>query len=507
MMNLEYSYRFLFVFAFLAVGCSPQVKNPQDASRSTAPPNIIYILADDMGYGDLGCYGQQTLHTPHIDRLAAQGMKFTQHYAGATVCAPSRASLLTGKQPGNSPVRGNQPAGQLILNDEITIPEALKTKGYRSAIIGKWGVGHPPTPTDPLRNGFDEYYGYINMWHAHNFYPEFLYKNAEKVALEGNLTDWSHNYAKHHPDGMPEGTGVAKEKKTYVLEEFENETIDFLERNQANPFFLYLALNMPHANNEAGYYLKDGMEVPMMEKDGERIPNYGKFVNKDWPQPEKGFAKMIELIDNTVGQIEAKLEELGIAENTVVIFASDNGPHQEGHHKVDFFDSNGPLRGAKRDLYEGGIRVPMIVKWPGRIKAGSITDHPSAFMDLLPTFCDMAGVQVPTGTDGISFLPTLLDNSIQQEKHPYLYWEFYELGGRQAVREGKWKYIKLNVRDQSKPLVKELYDLEADLAESNNLIEQYPEVVERMEKHLQEAHIEHPLISLFSMQANAETAF
>lgn len=495
----------LFVFTVIVLaGCKQNASSADNEEKSfSTPPNIIYILADDMGYGDLSCYGQKTLQTPNIDLLAAQGMKFTQHYAGATVCAPSRASLLTGKQPGRSSVRGNSPPGQLIGDNEITIPQALKKAGYHSAVIGKWGVGHPPQPDDPLRTGFDEHLGYINMWHAHNFYPEFLYKNAQQVKLEGNITDWSHDYRKD----MPEGTGVAKEKKTYALSEFERETLAFIEKNQKNPFFLYLALNAPHANNEAGYFLKDGMEVPMMQKDGELIPNYGAFANKDWPNPEKGFATMMQIIDEMVGKVEAKLKELGLSENTVVIFASDNGPHQEGGHKVDFFDSNGSLRGAKRDLYEGGIRVPMIVKWPAKVKAGSTSDHQSAFWDILPTFCDIAGVDKPADIDGLSFAPTLLGETARQKKHPYLYWEFYELGGRQAVREGNWKYVKLNVRDETKAVVRELYNLESDISESNNIIGQHPEIAERLDKQMKEAHTEHELISLFSTKANAETAF
>lgn len=503
--NLGLVYLVFLLIALIA--CENKKPTSSKVSSETAPPNIIFIVADDLGYGDLSCYGQSQLKTPNIDRLAAEGIRFTQHYAGATVCAPSRASLLTGKQPGRSSVRGNQPPGQLIRDGETTIPEALKTAGYQSAVVGKWGIGHPPTPMDPLRNGFDEYYGYINMWHAHNFYPEFLYKNAEKIKLEGNVTDWSFDYSKNHPDGMPEGTGVAKEKKTYVLDEFEKETMSFIEKNQSHPFFLYLALNMPHANNEAGYYLQDGMEVPMTMLDGELVSDYGKYSNESWPNPEKGFARMMELIDNTVGHIEAKIKELGLAENTIIIFTSDNGPHQEGGHKVDFFDSNGPLRGAKRDLYEGGVRVPLIVKWPGKIKPGTTTDHPCAFWDILPTFCDMAGIEPPSEIDGISFLPTLLGNDIEQKKHDYLYWEFYELGGRQAVRENNWKYIKLNVRDSTKAVVKELYDLSKDLGETNNIIDQHPEIVERLERWMREAHSEHELISLFSMKANAETAF
>lgn len=454
-------------------------------------PNIVYILADDLGFGDLSCYGQSTLKTPHIDKLAATGMRFTQHYAGATVCAPSRASLLTGKQPGRSSVRGNTPKGQILQQEETTFAEALKSVGYATAIVGKWGVGNGMQPNDPLQHGFDEAYGYINMWHAHNFFPEFLYKNGEKVALPGNETDWSIDYW----EGMPEGTGVAKSKQTYVLGEFEREALSFIERKKDQPFMLYLALNMPHANNEAGGYVGDGMEVPNKFIDGEWQPEYGAFADKDWPNPEKGFARMMELIDQTVGKVEAKLEDLGLSENTVIIFTSDNGPHQEGKHMVDFFDSNGSLRGRKRDLYEGGIRVPMVVKWPGHIVAGTQSDHISAFWDVLPTFCKLSGAEIPEESDGISFLPTLLGE--EQTQHPYLYWEFYEQGGKQAIRAGKWKYVKLNVRDPDKEIVQELYNLEHDLSENNNLIEEHPELIKQLEGRMKEAHAEHALISLF----------
>ena len=474
-------------------GCNLSTNTQSTSKNKSNPPNIIYILADDMGYGDLGCYGQQTLSTPNIDRLATEGMIFTQHYAGATVCAPSRASLLTGKQPGRSSVRGNKPDGQLLQDSEITIPEALKSQGYVSAIIGKWGIGHPPPPDDPLRNGFDHAYGYINMWHAHNFYPEFLYKNGIKVALPGNETDMSHNY----PDDMPEGTGVAKEKETYVLYEFENDALRFIEDNREKPFFLYLALNMPHANNEAGYYLNDGMEVP----------DYGQFESRDWPNPEKGFARIIEMIDSTVGKLMTHLKELGLDENTIVIFSSDNGPHEEGGHVADFFDSNGALRGTKRDLYEGGIRVPLIARWPGKIPVGKSSDHVCAFWDILPTFCEIAGTDTPAGLDGISFLPTLLNDSGNQQKHEFLYWEFYELGGRQAVREGDWKYVKLNVRDAEKSIIKELYNLNSDLGETENIIDQHPDIVQKMEGRMKEAHYPHPLINLFSIDAETETKF
>lgn len=475
------------------MACGSPGTAPQQEKDSSRPPNIIYILVDDLGYGDVGCYGQQTLSTPHIDQLATDGMRFTQHYAGATVCAPSRASLITGKQPGRSSVRGNGPVGQILQKEEITLPEAIKPAGYRSAIIGKWGIGNGMKPDDPLQNGFDEAYGYINMWHAHNFFPEFLYKNGEKVMLEGNVVDSSYAYWK----GMPEGTGVAKEKQRYTLFEFEREAMDFIERNKGSSFFLYLALNMPHANNEAGRFTGDGMEVPMRQEDGQWVAEYGQFEDKDWPGPEKGFARMMELIDNTVGKLERKVAELGLTENTLIIFTSDNGPHEEGKHRVDFFDSNGRLRGKKRDLYEGGIRVPMIAKWPGKIEAGSESDHLCAFWDVMPTFCEVAGVAVPQDADGMSFLPTLLGKG-EQEQAPYLYWEFYEQGGKQAIRQGEWKFVKLHVRDERKDVVRELYHLPTDLSEEVNLIEQHPDLVEKLDKLMEEAHQEHELFSLFS---------
>ena len=501
----------VIIMLFFHVGCvesGSKTKSEQsEVPEKSQAPNIVYILADDLGYGDLSCYGQKEISTPNIDKLAAQGIRFTQHYAGSTVCAPSRASLLTGKHSGHINVRGNQPPGQLIRDEEVTIPEALKQAGYTSAVIGKWGVGHPPAPDDPMRNGFDLHYGYINMWHAHNFYPEFVYKNANKVQLVGNVTDEGYDYAKYHAEGMPEGTGIAKEKGLYILGELEKQALEFIEDNQQNPFFLYLALNMPHANNEAGYFLKDGMEVPMMEQDGTWIPNYGEFVKRDWPNPEKGFATMLKLIDHSVGLIEAKLGKLGLTKNTVIIFSSDNGPHQEGGHHVNFFDSNGPLRGSKRDLYEGGIRVPLIVKWPEQIEEGSSTDHPSGFWDVLPTLCEIAGVAIPSGIDGISFLPTMTGNTSAQKKHAFLYWEFYEQGGKRAIRKGNWKLIKKNVRDPQKELVMELYDLSKDLSEEKNVLDQHPGIVSDLEKLMEKAHTPSPVISLFSMESNAETAF
>lgn len=489
-----------FLLALILIGFSCQQESNQQSTnnkeKEQQTPNIVYILVDDMGYGDLSCFGQKTLKTPNIDFMASNGLKFTRHYSGSTVCGPSRASLLTGKHTGHTSVRGNQPSGQLLRPEEITLAEALKSVGYVTGLVGKWGVGHPPPVDDPYKNGFDQAYGYLNMWHAHNFYPEFLYRNGQKETIEGNVTNMDFDYAKYHPNGMPEGTGVAKEKAHHTHPLFENDAIQFIEQNKDTTFFLYLALNIPHTNNEAGYFLGDGMEVP----------SYGQYAEKSWPNPEKGFAAMIDLIDQTVGDINAKLKELGLSENTLVVFTSDNGPHQEGGHNADFFDSNGPLRGTKRDLYEGGIRMPTIAYWPGKVSPNTITDHISAFWDVLPTFCEVSGASIPSGIDGISFLPTLLGKE-QQQKHQYLYWEFYEAGGKQAVLQGDWKLVKLNLRDDSKEVVTELYNIADDLGETQNLANQYPERVQKMEKLLEEAHTPFAGVSLFNSNTDAETAF
>ncbi|MGB5370983.1 MAG: sulfatase-like hydrolase/transferase [Flavobacteriaceae bacterium] len=296
---------------------------------------------------------------------------------------------------------------------------------------------------------------------------------------------------------MKEGAGVAKAKETYVLDKFQADALNFIEANKENPFFLYYAINMPHANNEAGYFTGDGMEVP----------DYGQYTDKDWPNPEKGFAQMMTLIDNVVGEVDEKLKELGISENTMIVFVSDNGPHNEGGHDGNFFDSNGIYRGFKRDLYEGGIRVPLIVKWPGKVPAGTVSDTPVATWDFLPTFAEMVDSESPADIDGFSFLPTLLGMPEKQKEHPYLYWEFYELGGRQAIRQGDWKYVKLNVRDQSIPVIKELYNLRDDPSETENIIGENQEKANIMDALIKKAHTEHELLSLFSGEKDAETRF
>ncbi len=439
----------------LLISCTDGSRKRLVADR----PNVIFVLVDDMGYGDLSCYGQKVFTTPSLDRMAEEGIRFNHFYCGSTVCAPSRASLLCGKHTGHASVRGNSPA-QLMGNDELTIAKVMKQAGYKTACIGKWGIGTPPPVDDPFRKGFDYFYGYINMTHAHNLYPEFLYRNGEKVYLNNKLqvVDGKNPWA-----DRPEGTGVSEVKKEYAHFLFDQEAISFIERNKNEKFFLYLAYNVPHANNEKK---PDGMEVT----------DYYEFSEKEWPDQEKGFAAMMRNIDNSMGMIFAKLKELEIDEKTLVIFCSDNGPHQEGGHLMEFFNSNDDLRGMKRDLYDGGIRTPFIARWPGMIKPNSVSGHIAAFWDVLPTFCDITGIKKPEGTDGISFLPAMLGKK-QTETHDWLYWEFFEQGGKQAILKDEWKAIRLNVSENPEQQVIELYDLKSDPGETKNIASENPDLI------------------------------
>lgn len=434
-------------------------------------PNIIYILADDAGYGDFGCYGGTLLPTPNIDRMAEQGMRFTRHYAGSTVCAPSRCVLMTGLHTGHCRVRGNSPG--LLLDEDITVAEMLKSAGYNTACIGKWGLGAPPPLSDPNNQGFDQFYGYVSMWHAHNFYPEFLIRNGVKEPLRNvSQTLWQ---------GL-DGRGVAVTKLDYAPDLLTREVLKFLRShdNGADPFFLYYALNVPHANNEGGRHNPS-------EERGMEVPDFGPYSDKAWPGPEKGFASVMHNIDRDVGRILAELKLLGMDENTIVMFSSDNGPHQEGGHKMDFFNSNGDLRGMKRDLYEGGIRVPLIVRWPEKIPAGSVSNHICGFQDVLPTFAEIAKTRVPSDIDGLSFLPELLGNNAQPQ-HDFLYWEFGEQGGKQAVLRGDWKLIALQVATE-RPTTYELYNVVSDIAETTNVAEQNQEKVKELNQLLRTSHI------------------
>jgi len=428
-------------------------------------PNIVYIMADDLGYGDLGCYGQKRIKTPQIDQMAAEGILFTDHYAGHTVCAPSRCVLMTGLHTGHSLVRNNKetkPMGQMPLKPNTqTVARLLQRAGYTTALVGKWGLGGPDSTGIPRKQGFDHFFGYLCQRHAHNYYPEFIFRNEERITLKGNKV------AKPREDGA----GMATERAQYVPDLCIAEAIEFVEKNREKPFFLYYSTTIPHANNEAG---NKGMEVPSL----------GEYAALDWPEPQKGHAAMITYLDNQVGRLFAKIKELGLDENTIVMFTSDNGPHAEGGCNPRFNNSSGPLRGFKRDLHDGGIRVPLIVRWPGKISPNTTTGHVSAFWDFMPTACDLANIESPGDIDGISYLPTLLGKQANQDEHEYLYWEYYS---RRAARMGKWKAL-----GQANGKNIELYNLETDLAESNNIAADNPMIVERMKKIMETAHVYSP---------------
>jgi len=451
------------IAATIMPGC--QGTGPKSGKSNADKPSIIFILADDLGYGDLGCYGQKNIQTPHLDRIAREGMKFTDHYAGSTVCAPSRCVLMTGLHTGHSYVRGNRevkPMGQTPLPaDTVTVAKLMKKAGYVTGLIGKWGLGGPDSVGHPNKQGFDYFFGYLCQRHAHNYYPEFLFRNEQRVPLKNKI-------AKPRPDGA----GVAAEKNEYSHDLCAEEALQFVEKHQKQPFFLCLTLTIPHANNEAG---KKGMEVP----------DYGIYKNKDWPEPQKGHAAMISRMDSDIGKLIAKLKELNLDENTLVMFSSDNGPHREGGNNPDFNDSNGPLRGIKRDLYEGGIRVPLLARWPGKIQSGVTTNHISAFWDFLPTCCDVAGAQSPKSIDGISFLPTMRGQANHQKKHEYMYWEFNRGGSLQAVRMGPWKLIRFVAQNKI-----ELYNLNTDIGEQKNIADKQPEIVTKIESYLKTARTE-----------------
>lgn len=416
-------------------------------------PNIIYILADDLGYGEIGCYGQDRILTPHIDRLAQEGLRFTDYYAGTTVCAPSRCSLLTGYHTGHCYVRGNRehfPEGQEPLPaGTTTMATLLKEAGYTTGVIGKWGLGGPGTSGVPNRQGFDYFFGYLCQREAHNHYPWHLWRNQERVWLWG---------------------------KEYSDDLFAREALEFVRRNRANPFFLYLTYTIPHY--------------------GLQVPDIAPYADKDWPRDMQRFAAMITRMDAHIGTLMDLLKELGLDRNTLVIFSSDNGPHKEGGAKPAYFHSSGPFRGIKRDLYEGGIRVPMIARWPGTIPSGQVTGQIAVAWDILPTCCDAAGIPAPSGIDGLSLMPTLRGQPQNQRQHEYLYWEFHEKGGRQAIRMGDWKGVRLGVRRHPDAAV-ELYDLKTDPQESRNVAEAYPDVVARMQGLFRSARTDSRIFRLY----------
>lgn len=433
-------------------------------------PNIIFIFADDLGYGEVGCYGQQKIETPNIDRLAAGGLKFNQFYAGTSVCAPSRASLMTGLHTGHTPVRGNksvQPEGQMPLADSVkTFANYFQQNGYATAAFGKWGLGFNQNSGDPNKKGFDLFFGYNDQSLAHDYFPPYLWKNHEKVDLSIN---------KKH-DSIYSASLIQQQALQYIKESSSNK-----------PFLLYLPYTLPHGDvigphdSLYNYYKQKFNEQPLT---GDALKTRPHNMKPE-PYPHAQFAAMIGRLDVYVGEIVKLIKEKGLADNTLIIFSSDNGPHRENGGDPDFFNSSGIYRGIKRDLYEGGIREAFIAYWPGKINP-AVTEKPAALWDLYPTFLELAGIKVKDKIDGISLVPMLL-NKGKQQQHDYFYWEFHENNGRQAVRWGKWKGVRLNVNKDENSAI-ELYDLAVDPSEQNNVAAKNPSVVKRIEQILKQAH-------------------
>ncbi len=432
------------------------------AQQPLAKPNVVVIQADDLGYGDLSAYGQTQFQTPSLDRLAREGIRFTQYYAGSTVCAPSRTSLMTGLHTGHTWIRGN---GEIALRPEdVTIAEVLKTAGYRTAVIGKWGLGIPGTTGEPNKQGFDYSFGFLDHRHAHRQYTDHLWRDGKRVAVDVD--------------------------SQYVNDLFTRESLDWLDRADRRPFFLYLNYTVPHAelrvpeSSLAEYRGKYPEKPYVNEKADARktgaLPDGASLGYRSQPTPHAAFAAMITRMDRDIGRIVDHQHARGLDRNTLIMFISDNGPHQEGGGDPVFFKSNGGLRGIKRDLYEGGIRVPMIARWVGTIPAGRVSDYAWAHWDILPTLADLAGARVPDGLDGKSMTRALRGES--QSPHDPFYWEFHERGFQQAVRMGKWKAVRLA---PGKPL--ELYDLDADPRETHDVAAGNAAIVEQVETYLKTA--------------------
>lgn len=438
-------------------------------------PNVVFILADDLGYGDLSCFGQEKFLTPQIDRLALNGTRFTRSYAGTTVSAPSRASLLTGLHTGHAPIRGNKeiaPEGQAPLPEgSYTLFHLFRDAGYTTGVFGKWGLGFPGSAGDPLNQGVDRFFGYNCQLLAHNYYPSHLWSNREKVLLEGNDQG---------------GFG------TYSQDLIQEKTLEFIDTESHHPFFLYVPMVLPHAelvvpeDSIIGVLRGRFEEMPYRGTDAGPAFRKGGYMSQEHPRAT--HAAMVKRIDFYVGQIIDKLKEKGIYDDTLIIFTSDNGPHREGGGDPDFFNSNAQFRGYKRDLYEGGIRVPTIISWKGKVEAGGKSDLAFAFWDYLPSFAELLAVELPQPGDGISILPTL-PGECGQLPHDYFYFEFQEMGGRQALIRGDWKLLHLDIREGGRY---ELYNLASDPSENHNLVTLYPERTTELKRLMQQARTEDP---------------
>jgi len=446
----------------LALVCVCSAPTPQ----AQAPkPNILLIQADDLGYGDIGVYGQAMFQTPNVDRLAKNGLRFISYYSGSTVCAPSRAALMTGLHTGHAWIRGNV-AGNSLRDQDRTIASVLKDAGYRTALIGKWGLGESESPGRPDKKGFEYSFGYLSQTHAHRQFTDHLYRNGQRVEVSQN--DYSNDL-------------------------FTREAVSFIEKDDNRPFFIYLNYTVPHAelrvpDDSMTPFKGHFPEKPFVNAAADAKltgPDEPSLGYRSQPTPHAAFAAMVTRMDRDVGRIVDLLRQRGLDQRTLVLFTSDNGPHQEGGGDPEFFKSSGGLKGIKRDMYEGGIRVPMIVSWPGTIAPGSVTTYAAAHWDLFPTFAELAGAQVPSGLDGTSILPVLRGQT--QKPHEFMYWEFHERGFQQAVRMGNWKAVRLA---KDKPL--ELYNLADDPTEYTDVAAKHPDVVAKIESYLKTARTESP---------------
>ena len=422
-------------------------KSKQQSATTGRAPNIIFIMSDDQGYADLGCYGSEFVQTPHLDQMAAEGMRFTQVYAGSPVCAPTRCALMTGLHSGHITRRDNRTTDDLdqpfmqrklipLKPDDYTMAEMMREAGYRTAAFGKWGLGNPGTTGSPDQQGFEEFFGYIDQVHAHDYYTDFLMHNLDTVPIPENR------------DGQ---------RGVYCHDLIADKALDYVRQHQDEPFFLYLPYTTPHGRYE--------------------VPDNSRYADQPWEEQVKNYAAMITRMDQDIGELFDLLQELNLDENTIVFFTSDHGPNPPF---IEPLGSNHPFRGVKRQLLEGGLRVPMIVRWPGQIRAGTVSEFPWAFWDVMPTVAELAGQQPPAGIDGQSVVPTLLGTA--QEPHEYLYWEFYS-PFQQAVRTGDWKGIRLGTEE---PIY--LFDLKNDPEERNNLAADHPEIIRRMAEIMAEAH-------------------
>ncbi len=492
-MTMKLNAALLVLLAFGLVPCRfSWAENDLPKENSARKPNIILIVADDLGYGELGCYGQEWIKTPNIDHLAEAGVRLTQFYSGSPVCAPARCMLMTGKHSGHAVVRGNRdpkhlehlrekygwefPGQTPLPDEEVTIAERLKSVGYATGAAGKWGLGHVGTTGDPNRQGFDLFYGFNCQRHAHNHYPRFLWRNSVKETLPGN-------------DRTLHGD-------TYSQDKFTEVALQFIRENKEQPFFLYLPFVIPHLGiqvpAESLAWYKD--KIPEESYDNQKHKHFGYVEH---PTPRAGYAAMITHMDRDIGKIMGLVKELGLDDDTLVIFTSDNGPTFDRLAGTDseFFKSSGPFRGRKGSVYEGGIRIPLVARWPGHIESGRTSNLQAAFWDFLPTLCEIAGVSAPSGIDGISFASTLLGQG-EQKLHDYLYWEFPAYGGQQAIRVGDWKAVRQNISKGNMRI--ELYNLADDIGEQHDVAGEHPEHVTRLDTMMSEIHVPSKLFPLFA---------